>query len=104
DARFDAVIVLGGGTGSTPRGEAQLGDAGDRVLLGARLYRRGRTPLLVTSGSAIPGVSTHDSVAATTRIWRELGVPAEAIVEVEGARTTSEEARLHTALVRERGW
>ncbi len=100
--RFDAVIVLGGGTASTPWGEAQLGASGDRVLLGARLYHRGQTPLLVTSGSPIGGLrDEHDSVAATARIWRELGVPAEAIVEVEGARNTREESVAHARLIRD---
>jgi uncharacterized SAM-binding protein YcdF (DUF218 family) len=101
---FDAVVVLGGGTDETPRGRAQLGPSGDRVVLGARLYHRGLTPRLVTSGSPIAGLSSHDAVAATTRIWRELGVPREAIVQVHGARTTSEEAVHHARLIRERGW
>ena len=101
---LDAVIVLGGGTNDTHRGEPQLGASGDRVVLGARLYHRGLTPLLVTSGSPIPGLSDHDSAAATARIWSELGVPREAIVVVDGARTTSEEARLHAALIERRGW
>ncbi|MEO0321883.1 MAG: YdcF family protein [Myxococcota bacterium] len=103
-APFDAVIVLGGGTSETTRGEAQLGSSGDRVLLGARLYRRGRTARLVTSGSPTPGFSTHDAARATRRIWRELGVPEAHIVLVDGARNTREEARLHTARVRAEGW
>ncbi len=101
---FDAVIVLGGGTSDTHRGVPQLGGSGDRVVLGARLYHRALTPLLVTSGSPIAGLSDHDSAAATAQIWSELGIPRAAIVVVDGARTTSEEARLHTALIRERGW
>mgnify|MGYP001795759458 CR=1 FL=1 len=101
---FDAVVVLGGGTSSTPRGEAQLGSSGDRVLLAARLHRRGRTRRLVTSGAPTPGFSSHDAAAATRRIWRDLGVPDEDIVVVAGARNTREEARLHTARAREEGW
>ena len=31
DKPFDYVVVLGGGTGKTPDGRAQLNDAGDRV-------------------------------------------------------------------------
>ena len=101
---FDAVIVLGGGTSETRRGEAQLASSGDRIILAARLYHRGRTPLLVSSGSPIAGISHHDSGLAAAQIWGELGIPEEAIRVVPEARTTSEEARLHSALAREAGW
>lgn len=101
---FDAVIVLGGGTSDTPAGGVQLGCSGDRVALGARLHHRGRAPLLVTSGSPIEGFSEHDSARATSRIWREMGVPPEAIVIVDGARTTGEEAAAIAPIARERGW
>ena len=101
---FDAVIVLGGGTDDTPAGDPHVAASGDRVVLGARLYHRGRTPLLVCSGSPIEGLTHHDTMAATARIWRDLGVPDDAIVRVPGARTTSEEATLHARLIRDRGW
>jgi len=101
---FDAVIVLGGGTDDRPYGdEVQLGASGDRVILGARLYHQRSTPILVTSGSPIAGLSDHDAAAATRRIWLGLGVPGSAIVVIDGARTTGEEARLHAAWIRERG-
>ncbi|RZO64056.1 MAG: YdcF family protein [Sandaracinaceae bacterium] len=103
EAPFDAVIVLGGGTDEA-YGRIQLGASGDRVALGARLYHRGLAPRLVTTGSAIAGFSEHDAAAATERIWREMGVPAEAIVRLEGARTTSEEAVIHAREIRARGW
>ena len=99
---FHAVIVLGGGTDDRYAGEVQLGESGDRVILGARLYHQRSTPLLVTSGSPIAGLSAHDAAAATRRIWLGLGVPDSAIVVIEGARTTSEEARLYAAWIRER--
>jgi uncharacterized SAM-binding protein YcdF (DUF218 family) len=103
EGEFDLVIVLGGGTASTPRGRAELGASGDRVMLGARLYHRGRTRYLGTSGSPIAGLAgEHDSVVATREIWRDLGVPDDAILEVQGARNTSEEAQGYAALLRER--
>lgn len=103
EAPFDAVIVLGGGTDEA-YGRIQLGASGDRVALGARLHHQGLAPLLVTTGSAISGFSEHDAAAATARVWRELGVPAEAIVRLDGARTTSEEAVIHAREIRARGW
>jgi uncharacterized SAM-binding protein YcdF (DUF218 family) len=102
---FDVVVVLGGGTSSTPRGGDQLGSSGDRVALAARLYHRGRTPLLATSGTPIAGFgSMHDSVAATAGLWTDLGVDDAAILRVDGARNTREEAAAYAELVRARGF
>lgn len=99
---FDAIIVLGGGTDARPGGGVQLGTSGDRVILAARLYHAGATPLLVTSGSPIRGLTTHDAAAATAQIWRHLAIPERAIVVIDGARTTSEEAHLHARWIRRR--
>ncbi|MCC6875308.1 MAG: YdcF family protein [Sandaracinaceae bacterium] len=101
---FDAILVLGGGTESRARGGVEVAASGDRVVLAARLYHAGRAPILVTTGSPYPGLSTHDAARATERIWRELGVPRTAILRVDGALTTSDEARLDAELVRARGW
>jgi uncharacterized SAM-binding protein YcdF (DUF218 family) len=104
DEPFDAVIVLGGGTkGDAERG-FELSTSGDRVFLGARLFRAGKTPLLVTSGSPVPGVGAHHSHRASASLWQEMGIPTLAIIEVKGATNTSEEAKAHAALIRERGW
>jgi uncharacterized SAM-binding protein YcdF (DUF218 family) len=103
--KFDAVVVLGGGASSGPNDQVELGPAGDRIVLGARLYLRGQTPLLVTTGTAIAGFqSPLDSTVATTMMWRDLGIPAEAIVPVGNTTTTREEATQVAALVRARGW
>src|SRR5690606_15907 len=72
---FDAVLVLGGGASGSDD-FAQVNDAGDRVVLGARMYHAGLTPILLTSGSSIPGIgSAVDVSIATTKIWTGLGVP-----------------------------
>ncbi len=105
NAPFDAVIVLGGGAQPAPHEAYELGPSGDRIFLGARLWTARLTPLLVTTGTPIAGFSHgFDSRAATTRLWRDLGIPAEAIVAVADTRTTSEEAAACARLVRERGW
>ena len=102
---FDAVIVLGGGAQAGPNDVVELGPSGDRIFLGARLFHAGRTPMLVTTGSAIEGFQQpFDSLSATTRMWRDVGVDPAAIVPVTGTRTTSEEATQCAALVRQRGW
>ncbi len=106
EAPFDAVVVLGGGASMAPHPGYELGPSGDRILLGARLYFAGLTPTLVTTGNSTPGLTELplDSTAATTRMWRDLGIPADAIVPVEGAVITSHEAKGVAALVRARGW
>jgi uncharacterized SAM-binding protein YcdF (DUF218 family) len=105
NAPFDAVIVLGGGAQQAPHEAFELGPSGDRIYLGARLWTARLTPLLVTTGTPIPGFAhDFDSREATTRLWRDLGIPAEAIVAVDDTRTTSEEAAACARLVRDRGW
>lgn len=105
-APFDAVLVLGGGVGQHPNGQVTLGDSGDRLALAARLYHTDRTPLLVTTGPLLPvGERPTSSVPLlTARVWRELGVPDEATVLVEGPKATREEVAALAELVRDRGW
>jgi uncharacterized SAM-binding protein YcdF (DUF218 family) len=103
---FDAVVVLGGGAALAPHPGYELGLAGDRIYLGARLWAAGQTRLLVTTGVSTPGLGTEplDSTVATTRLWRDLGIPDEVIVPVTGAAITSQESQGVAALIRERGW
>jgi len=105
EAPFDAIIVLGGGAQLGPHGHHELGPAGDRVFLGARLFLAGKTPVLVTTGSAITGFrQAFDNTGATALMWKEVGVPADAIIQVGDSRNTSEEARACARLIAERGW
>ena len=103
---FDAVFVLGGGAATAPWDGYEVGPSGDRIVLGARLWHRQRTPVLVVSGSPIVGFKIpFDSVSATESIWRDLGVPPDAVVRLPGvSRNTREEAQAAAALARARGW
>ena len=102
---FDAVVVLGGGAQEAPHAHHELGPSGDRIFLGARLWHAGKTPLLVTTGTPIEGFQRpFDSLSATTTMWQEVGVPAAAIVQVPGTRTTSEEAEAVAKVAGARGW
>ncbi len=103
---LDVVHVLGGGT-SGSNGHYRLGASGGRVMLGARIYYAGGTPLLLTSGSAPPGRDGrpgHDSAAATTAIWTDIGIPESAIIQMPAPRNTRDEAAMLRELARERGW
>ena len=102
---FDAVVVLGGGAQEAPHAHFELGPSGDRVFLGARLWKAQKTPLLVTTGTPIEGFQRpFDSLQATTTMWTEVGVDPAAIVTVTSTRTTSEEAAQVATLAKERGW
>ena len=104
--RFDAVIVLGGGVREDSSGRIVVEGAGDRAVLAARLYNAGVTPLLVATG---PVRRDRDGRRASypdavRRLWAGLGVPAAAVLAVEGPRSTSEEIAVTAPLVRQRGW
>ena len=103
-SNYDAVVVLGGGTASRDRYE-YLGLSGDRVMLGARLWHTGRTPILVTTGST-PAESRYSHVSAevTARLWQDIGIPADAILKVVDATDTTEEMRAIAAIVQREGW
>jgi uncharacterized SAM-binding protein YcdF (DUF218 family) len=105
EAPFDAIVVLGGGAKEGPHPHYELRMSGDRILLGARLQRAGKTAVLVTTGTAIEGFSTtFDGTAATRRMWEDVGVPPEVILQLDRTRTTSEEASRIAGVARERGW
>jgi len=107
EARFDAVLVLGGGSEITPWGTPQLGSAGDRLRVGAEQFTSGRTSILVSSGSSIADLTRHEVrnlASETAALWQQMGVPVDAIVQVPGPINTSEEIAALGALVRERGW
>ena len=104
--QFDAVLVLGGGVDVRDDGRPMLTAAGDRAVLAVRLFRAGKTPLLVTSGPylPLPGGGATSTAAATAAIWRQLGVPEESIVLLEGPRTTTDEVLALKTAAAERGW
>lgn len=104
--QFDAVLVLGGGVDVSGDGRPMLSAVGDRVVLAVRLFRAGRTPLLVTSGPylPLPGGGVASTPAATAAIWRQLGVPEENIGLLEGPRTTTDEILALRTAAAERGW
>jgi uncharacterized SAM-binding protein YcdF (DUF218 family) len=90
--RYDALIVLGGGTSSNERGDVWLGFQGDRVMLAARLYHEGRVDRLLATGQAQGWMQGKklDPSQATLRIWRELGIPEQKIATLPGINTSRE--------------
>jgi uncharacterized SAM-binding protein YcdF (DUF218 family) len=102
---FEAVFVCGGGTSLRPDGGAQLGAAGDRLLVAVELWRQERTMRLVASSSSIAGVDEPRDLSAETKaIWQRLGVLDGAIVTLPGPPNTSAEIAAYAELCRQRGW
>ena len=103
---FDAVCVLGGGTEEDPYGQPELARAGDRVLLAARLWHAGRTPLLVASGMGRDGRrGLRDAGVETRVLWRGLGIPESAILVVqEPCWVTRDEIAAYCRLQERHGW
>jgi uncharacterized SAM-binding protein YcdF (DUF218 family) len=103
---FDAVCVLGGGTEEDPFGQPELGRGGDRILLAARLWHGGRTPLLVASGWGRDSRrGPRDAGVETRRLWRDLGIPEGAILAVsEPCWITREEIAAYRRLQERHGW
>jgi uncharacterized SAM-binding protein YcdF (DUF218 family) len=103
--RFDAICVLGGGSAARPDGGAQLGPAGDRLIVPARLFLAGKAAHLVSSGTNVTDIGGSRSLADdTAELWRELGIPEASITRLSGPRTTKEEIRAYKELMASRHW
>lgn len=102
-----AIVVLGGATRPhiSPRPWVDVQEAGDRVLHGALLYKRGKAPWLILSGGRIvwrageKGASESEDMAA---IAREMGVPDEAILQDPDSLNTYQNAVNVRQILRER--
>lgn len=102
---WDAIAVLGGGTDRDADGAIQLGDAGDRLRAGHALWRDGRAPLLVATGSGLLGSErTRDLAAEAAAIWRGWGVPDAAMLLYPEPVNTRREIEQLAAEAARRGW
>lgn len=97
----DLAILLGGAVEAAvpPRQEPNLGEAADRVLLAAELFRAGKVKRILVSGGNLPWMGTGEPEAETIRrllvFW---GVAPDAVVMEGASRTTAENAREVAAL------
>jgi uncharacterized SAM-binding protein YcdF (DUF218 family) len=82
----DAIIVLGGGNG-------------DRERTGARLYKEGYAPLVVTTGEPlkIPSIDDTPFAKFSADYLKKLGVPETAILQLPQSTSTCDDARLTLA-------
>ena len=92
----DAIVLLGGGMSANPRKSPypEMHLAADRVWHAARLYKAGKAPIIIPTGSG--------DCESTEPLLRDLGVPQSAIVGEYEARNTEENAKFVECLLRER--
>lgn len=94
-ATADFAIVLGGGVRppASPRLDADLADAGDRVVHAARLYRTGKVKRILITGGNIPWIpGTRPEAISIRDFLVEFGVPDAAISLASTSRNTFENA------------
>lgn len=86
---FDAILILGGSTGTTPAGEVQRGE---RVFAGYRLFNAGKVKKILVSGRQNARISDTDLHPADEArlLLIQSGVP-ELAIETLGGLNTSEE-------------
>ena len=92
----DAIVILGGGIGKADEMEyPDIADGADRIWHGARLYKAGKAPIVIVSG-------TND-LYATVPLLLDFGVPIEAIAVDNASRNTYENSRFTEQLLEETG-
>ena len=91
----DAILVLSGGihARTPPRPTVEVSEAGDRVLFGAELFRRGLAPLVICTGDVGPGtIGRRPEAEDMAELLAMIGVPKPAIVLETKAKNTREHA------------
>ena len=91
----DAIVLLGGGMGSNTNvyPYAEMWNGADRVWHAARLYKAGKAPLVIPTGTG--------ERESSLPLLLDLGVPESAIVIEDKARNTEENAKFVEELLRQ---
>lgn len=92
DRPLAAIVVLGGGTKSNLDGWSHLSRSGDRVMTALRIFERGLTPLIITTGEQTSRTDPKDldPNQETKNILEQCGVPSESVVMLPGINTSQE--------------
>lgn len=85
--KADAIVILGGGMAANTNvyKYAEMWDGADRVWHAARLWKAGKAPIVIASGTG--------EREATVPLLRDFGVAEAAIVVEDKARNTEENAK-----------
>ncbi|MGD9901822.1 MAG: YdcF family protein [Vicinamibacterales bacterium] len=104
--RADAIVVLSGGilSRTPPRPSVELGDAGDRLVYAALLFKQGVAPGIVCTGNvATGGVAPRPVAEDMAELLTVLGIASDAIVTETQSENTRDHAVTVCPLLRERG-
>lgn len=112
-AKYDTLVVLGGGARRNAAGQAELGEAGERLALAAKMWHAGKTETIICTGAwKTRAVSPSPAAVATDagefaaedpaeighEILVALGVPADRIFRCPGENTSAEMRHLAALL------
>jgi uncharacterized SAM-binding protein YcdF (DUF218 family) len=103
----DCILILSGGLQSRipPRPTIEVGEAGDRVLYGAYLFRQGKAPrILCTGGVATGGIAPLPAAQEMAEFLEMLGVPKSVILMETNSANTRQHARNLQSVFQERGF
>ena len=103
----DCILVLSGGILGKipPRPTIEVGEAGDRVLYAAHLFREGKAKRIVCTGEkATGGIVLRPIAEDMSEFLQMIGVPKEAIVTETASQNTHQHAANLSSLLRERGF
>lgn len=85
-SKADAIVLLGGGMMVHAKcGAPEICSSADRVWAAARLFKKGKAPVLIASGQGAP---------AELALLNDFGVDTNKVVRLEEPRNTEEEASL----------
>ena len=103
----DAILVLSGGIlpPTPPRSTVEVADAGDRLLYGAYLFRKGSAPRIICTGNvATGGLALRPAAIDMAEFLEMLGIPQDAIVTETKSEDTHQHGVYLGPLLRERGY
>lgn len=95
-SQADAILILSGGILGQlpPRPTVEIGEAGDRLLYGAHLYRQGKATRIICTGNvATGGIAPRPAADDMAEFLEFLNVPPDAIIRETKSGNTREHAR-----------
>lgn len=107
-AHADVAVILGGGTDAPqyPRSMVEVNGAGDRVIFGMDLYKKGVVDHLIVTGGTVAWQGTYATTPAEdmSSLLQSMGVPAHAIREEGDSLNTYQDAQYSAQMIREQGY
>jgi len=103
----NAILVLSGGIHDRipPRPTVEVGEAGDRMLYGAYLFREGKAPHIICTGNVGKGgIAPRPAALGMAEFLKMLGIEESAILTETKSESTHEHAVNLYPVFQERGF